>query len=126
MLEEVEFLHNSCINNFLPFGSMKFLTIILSLTILFLSTSPCSDGQNIEDKHEDKVSINHDHQEDSDDSCPVTCICNCCGISITYETLATFELINFYKISTHLTSTHQSNYRFDFLSNIWHPPQVIS
>ncbi len=29
--------------------------------------------------------MNHNHQEDSDDSCPATCIFACCGMSITYE-----------------------------------------
>ncbi|WP_411767820.1 DUF6660 family protein [Winogradskyella sp. A3E31] len=105
---------------------MKFTTVILSLIILILSAKPCSDGQNLEDEHEDKVSINHNHQEDSDDSCPVTCICNCCGMSITYEPLATFNLIDFCKISTAVISSYQSTYRFDFHSNIWQPPQVIS
>ena len=28
------------------------------------------DGQNIEDQHQDEIGVNHNHQEDSDDSCP--------------------------------------------------------
>lgn len=105
---------------------MKFLSIILGLTIFALSAMPCSDGQNLEDQHQDEISVNHNHQEDSDDSCPVTCICNCCGMSITYEPMATFDFINYYKISTEIFSSYQSIYRFDFHSNIWQPPQVIS
>ena len=105
---------------------MKFVTIILSLIILLLSTKPCSDGQNIEDQHQDDISVNHNHQEDSDDSCPVTCICNCCGMSITYEPIKTFNLKLNIEISTELISTYQPIYRFNFLSNIWQPPQVIS
>ena len=105
---------------------MKFLTIILSLIILLLSTKPCSDGQNIEDQHQDDISVNHNHQEDSDDSCPVTCICNCCGMTITYEPIKTFDLKLNIEISTELISTYQPIYGFNFLSNIWHPPQVIS
>jgi hypothetical protein len=89
-----------------------------------LSAKPCSDGQNREDQYKDDISVNHNHQEDSDDSCPVTCICNCCGMSITYEPLATFNLVDFYKISTEVFSSYQSIYRFDFHSNIWQPPQV--
>ncbi len=108
------------------FAIMKFLTVILSLTILFLSAKPCSDGQNKEDQQHKEIDIEHNHQEDSDDSCPVTCICNCCGISITYEPLVTFELLNFHKISTQVISIYKSNYRFNFHSNIWQPPQVIS
>ena len=105
---------------------MKFVTIILSLIILLLSTKPCSDGQNIEDQHQDDISVNHNHQEDSDDSCPVTCICNCCGMAITYEPIKTFDLKLNIEISTELISTYQPIYRFNFLSNIWQPPQVIS
>jgi hypothetical protein len=105
---------------------VKFVTIILSLIILLLSTKPCSDGQNIEDQHQDDISVNHNHQEDSDDSCPVTCICNCCGMTITYEPIKTFDLKLNIEISTELISTYQPIYRFNFLSNIWQPPQVIS
>lgn len=94
--------------------------------MLSLSAKPCSDGQNIEDQHQDEVSISHNHQDDVDDSCPITCFCNCCGMSITYEPLATFNLIEYHKISTELISTYQPRYRFNVLSNIWQPPQVIS
>ena len=61
---------------------MKFTTIILSLIILALSLKPCSDGNNAVDKEE--ISAVHNHQDDSDDSCPIICICNCCGIAVTY------------------------------------------
>ena len=105
---------------------MKFVTVILSLIILLLSAKPCSDGQNIEDQHQDEISLNHNHQEDSDDSCPVTCICNCCGMTITYEPIKTFDLKLNIEISTELISTYQPVYRFNFISNIWQPPQVIS
>lgn len=103
---------------------MKFAAIILSLIIFSLSVKPCSDGQNLEDQNLEEISANHDHQQDSDDSCPVTCICNCCGMSITYEPLGTFNLVIDSKISTEQFSSYQSIYRFDFLSNIWQPPQV--
>ncbi|HIB48120.1 MAG TPA: hypothetical protein EYN07_10320 [Flavobacteriaceae bacterium] len=105
---------------------MKFLTVILSLLFLVLSIKPCSDGYNAEDKHIDEVTSNHNHQDDSDDSCPVTCICNCCGMSITYEPIKAYSLKVNQKISTELISTYQPIYGFNFLSNIWHPPQIIS
>ena len=106
---------------------MKFVTIILSLIILLLSAKPCSDGQNIEDQqHQDEISTNHNHQEDSDDSCPVTCICNCCGTSITYQVIKTLDLGLKNRISTEILFVYQSTYRFDFHSNIWQPPQLIS
>lgn len=105
---------------------MKFVTIILSLIILGLSIIPCSDGNNFEDQHQDEISANHNHQEDSDDSCPITCVCNCCGMAITYVPIKTFNLKLNEKISTKVFSNYQSNYRFDFLSNIWQPPQLMS
>ena len=105
---------------------MKFITIILSLLILVLSIKPCSDGNNAEDLHQDEITAEHNHQNDSDDTCPITCICNCCGMSITYEPIKTFNLKLNIEISTELISTYQPIYRFNFLSNIWQPPQVIS
>jgi hypothetical protein len=105
---------------------MKGITIILSLLILVLSIKPCSDGTNAEDQHQDEISANHNHQNDSDDSCPMTCICNCCGMTITYQPVQTFDLKLTIKISTVDFSTYQSNYRFDFHYNIWQPPQLMS
>ena len=105
---------------------MKFLSTILALLIFALSAKPCSDGLNLEDQYEEALSVEHNHQEDSDDSCPITCICNCCGMSITYAPLATFEFIVYTKISKELIASYQPIYRFNFLSNIWQPPQVIS
>ena len=105
---------------------MKFVTIILALIILVLSIKPCSDGNNAEDKHQDEISANHNHQNDSDDSCPMTCACNCCGIAITYNPLQTFELGINNPISTEIIAVYQSIYRFDYRCNIWQPPQLIS
>lgn len=95
------------------------------MVFLVLSIKPCSDGTNAEDHQKDEISANHNHQEDSNDSCPATCICNCCGMSITYEPLATFVFRDCYRISTEVFYSYQSKYRFDFLTNIWQPPQVI-
>ena len=105
---------------------MKFITIILSLLILVLSIKPCSDENNAEDLHQDGISAEHNHQNDGDDACPITCVCNCCGMAITYLLIKTFNLKFNEKISTKVFSNYQSNYRFDFLSNIWQPPQLIS
>jgi len=108
------------------FVTMKFITIILSLLILVLSIKPCSDGNNTEDQQQDEISDNHNHQNDSDDTCPITCICNCCGITITYQPIIKFDLDLNNQISTEILSVYQSIYRFNFHSNIWQPPQFIS
>ncbi|WP_149276652.1 MULTISPECIES: DUF6660 family protein [Flavobacteriaceae] len=105
---------------------MKNIAVILSILFLVLSIKPCTDGNNVEDLHKDEISVNHNHQEDSDDSCPITCICNCCGMAITYVPIKTFNLNRSEEISTEVFSSYQSNYRFDFLSTIWQPPQLMS
>ncbi|MEQ6125384.1 DUF6660 family protein [Pseudotenacibaculum sp. MALMAid0570] len=103
---------------------MKSLAILLSLIMLFLSLNPCSDGQNFEDQFQDEISVNHNHQDDSNDTCPATCICSCCGMSITYLSIELYDLSYSEKISTKIVSLYQSNYRFDFHSSIWQPPQA--
>jgi len=105
---------------------MKFITIILSLLILFLSMKPCSDGNNFEEQHKDEVSAEHNHKNDSDDMCSMNCACSCCGIAITYQPIQTFELGLNNQITTEMISIYNSIYRFDFHSNIWQPPQLIS
>ena len=105
---------------------MKGITIILSLILLFLSIKPCSDRNNTGDQNQDELSVNHNHQNDSDDSCPVTCICDCCGMSITSEPLMSFKFEVITEIPTAVFSSYQSTYRFDFNSNIWQPPQLTS
>ncbi len=105
---------------------MKGLAFIISILILFLSLKPCSDGNNTEDKLADEISDNHNHQDDSDDSCTLICICSCCGIYITYVPVKHFSIKKNPEISTVDFSKYQSNYRFDFLSSIWQPPRLIS
>lgn len=105
---------------------MKGITIILSLILLGLSITPCSDGYNAEDQSQGDLSANHSHKNDSDDSCPVTCVCNCCGMTITYQPIEIFRLKPRIIIATTTISIYKSNYRFDFHSTIWQPPQLIS
>ncbi|WP_338081525.1 DUF6660 family protein [Aestuariivivens sediminis] len=105
---------------------MKGIAIILSLIVLVLTIIPCSDGNNTEDQYRDEISTNHNHQNDSDDTCALTCICNCCGTVITYQPLATFNLGLKNQILREMVSVHISIYRFNFQYNIWQPPQLIS
>lgn len=105
---------------------MKVITMILSLVIFVLSIKPCSEENNTEDKHQDEISINHNHLNECDDSCPITCVCNCCGMSIAYLFIENFNLELDIKIPTLDFSSYQSNYYFDYHFNIWQPPQFIS
>ena len=103
---------------------VKIVTFILAIIILFLSVKPCSYGLNLEDQNPTEIISNHNHQEDSDDSCTITFIFNFCGMSITYEHLCSYNITINSKISTEIMSSYQSLYRFDFHSSIWQPPQV--
>jgi hypothetical protein len=105
---------------------MRGITFILSIFILFLSLNPCSDGKNTADQEVEEISFNHDHQEDTDDNCPVTCNCNCCGMTISTQLIIPFEIIEYIKISTQKGVEYQSTYQFDFHFSIWEPPQIIS
>lgn len=105
---------------------MKVSALILSLLILLLSLKPCSDGNNSEDLKKENSSISHNHQEDSDDSCPVTCICSCCGMSVTFESIKIFTFKVNNPIPNSPISSYQSIYQFDSVAAIWQPPQLIS
>jgi len=108
------------------FELMKFIAIILSLLILALSIKPCSDRNNAENEHKKEMIAEHNHQNDIDDTCSITCICSCCGIAITYQPIQTFELGIDNLISTEILSVYQSVYRFNYYFNIWQPPQLVS
>lgn len=103
---------------------MKELTFILACLILALTLKPCSDGYNAEHQNDTEISMDHNHQDDHDDSCPMLCVCNCCGISVTFQAPPMFVLHSKIDISTEINSEYQSNYRFNFLSNIWQPPRA--
>ncbi len=105
---------------------MNKLTFILALFMLLLSLKPCSDGFNAEHQDDAEISLNHNHQEDSDDSCPMTCVCSCCGTTITFEILENILVKDYTKISTLVFSEYNSNYRFNISNRIWQPPQNIS
>jgi len=110
----------------LPLFCMKGITILLSFLMLSLSLKPCSDGVNEDHDSDYAIETNHDHSDDTDDSCPAICVCNCCGIAITYQAIQYFEILPFTKISTETKDDYTSLYAFDYLSSIWQPPRLIS
>lgn len=105
---------------------MKVSTLILSILILLLSLKPCSDGTNSEDLKKDTSSLTHNHQEDHDDSCAATCICSCCGMSVTFESIKIYTFKVHIAIPISPISSYQSDYQFDSIITIWQPPQLIS
>lgn len=104
---------------------MKPIALIVSVVFLLMSFMPCSDGMNKEDSHEESKSAQHNHQEDEDDACPITCFCSCCGMSVTYQIVKEVQFKQHPKISTLVFFHYQSNYVLDFRASIWQPPQLI-
>ena len=105
---------------------MKVIAIILALLLFSPPAVPCSDEHPAEDLCQNETGDHHNHQDENEDSCAMTCICSCCGTTITYQPIPNFNLELNADISSSLFSTYQSIYRFGFLANIWQPPKVIS
>ena len=86
---------------------------------------PCSDGNNAEDKHQDEISANHNHQNDSDDTCPVTCICNCCGCQVfAFNAVYTYSLFPHNLVIDKKIPEYKSVLTSNFFGSIWQPPQI--
>ncbi len=105
---------------------MKFVTIILSVFILGLAFTPCSDAYNSDHQEEITETDKHDHSENKDDSCHSICVCACCGVSFTYESVRQFETDITNVIISKDDFTYQVAYTFYLLSGIWQPPKYIS
>lgn len=105
---------------------MKSISFILGFLILALALKPCSDGLNSIHENDTEISMEHNHQDDHDDSCAMLCVCNCCGTLVVHQTPQTFTLASKIPISTTINSHYESHYRFDMLFTIWQPPQQLS
>ncbi len=104
---------------------MKGIALILSVLMLALSLRPCSDGLN--EEHADDVAIekNHDHSSDMEDSCPSLCICNCCGIAVTFEAIERFDIKLITEIvSQDLDTFYNMSFSHNHLSRIFQPPKA--
>ena len=91
-----------------------------------LAIKPCSDGISSNDNATTEVDTTHNHENELDDSCSTLCVCICCGTHIIDEAKASFSLQIPNKTTPLLRTAYISYYRFDFLYNIWQPPQLIS
>ena len=92
---------------------MKNISFILGFLILALALKPCSDGLNAEHENDSEIAMEHSHQNDQDDSCAMLCVCNCCGISVIYQTPPTFTLQSRINISTTVNSYYDHTIDFE-------------
>ncbi|SEB47283.1 hypothetical protein SAMN04489761_0920 [Tenacibaculum sp. MAR_2009_124] len=98
----------------------------MSLLILVLSTSECSDTLFFENQIQSKIDVNHEHEEENHDTCPITCICSCCGMTIAFQEVLLLNLNITTEEPSSLVASYLSIYNFDSLFNIWQPPKNIS
>ncbi|MEE9363462.1 MAG: hypothetical protein V3U92_12770 [Cellulophaga sp.] len=103
---------------------MKAITFLLSILMLTIALKPCSDSFNSEDVGF-SVDQEHDHSEDTDDSCPSLCVCSCCGTIFTFDILKQYQVESDLEAFFKVKNEYVSRYTFDFSSIIWQPPQNI-
>ena len=92
--------------------------------MLLLAVKPCSDGINSEHLDGISIELEHDHSTDSDDNCPTTCVCKCCGATITFVPAKRIVVPTDPLISTVVFCNYPVNYLFEYQSNIWQPPRM--
>lgn len=87
-----------------------------------MTISPCADDISVIDHQSVHLSSeSHEHPENSEDGCTPFCICQCCGTSITLESIAHLDIIDF-EFNEKLVFHYCSNYYFDYTKGLWHPP----
>ncbi len=105
---------------------MKYLSILMAITLLGLSFIPCSDSI---------IAMNdiaHEHADHSDadytEGCSPFCTCDCCSIFVE-----PFELnLEIYiqpeflvDINDKVICMYTFDYSFDFNIGIWNPPRMV-
>ncbi|MHC0440346.1 MULTISPECIES: DUF6660 family protein [unclassified Flavobacterium] len=106
---------------------MKWITVLLSIYLIALSSMPCADMEVNSAAHKTaqfSSEANHSHDKDND-LCSPFCACNCCGAQVlNYQNVAVFE----FPSENHLISIPLPSYNSVFASNfygsIWQPPQI--
>ncbi len=99
--------------------NVKYLTFILSLYFLTLSSFPCADV--IEGLKSTKELHTEQSEQNSTDGCAIFCICNCCGVVIT-SIRKQCGVDTPYQYSTHFLPfvEHPLN---SLLHSVWQPPK---
>jgi len=107
---------------------VKWITAILSIYLIMLSSMPCADLEDNSAVHKTSQfssEQNHSHEKQSD-LCSPFCSCNCCGAQVlSYQANIIFEFpVKSAIISLQLPS-YNSVFTSNFFGSIWQPPQII-
>lgn len=102
---------------------MKYLSFILALMVVVLSTTPCfAEDKCLEQTFE---TSNNQHQNDND------CNKSCCSPFFSCNTCAGFAINSFYFSISHTVKQPEKKLGLittsvvsDFRSSIWQPPKI--
>ncbi len=97
---------------------MKFSPLILSFYLFMLAVTPCTDAQECVPDYMEYQE--HDHS-DHEDSCSPFCICNCCGITVSFTDILNLNNIE-PKHNFHYSFHYSFKYTHDHFGTVWHPP----
>lgn len=100
---------------------LKTIATILSVLILIMAMTPCSDGSTCE-LESIETTTGHDHSQDEDDHCTPFCVCVCCGTTFVISKPVVCNkpfLIIAKKLDYRYRKPH---YKFNFFISVWRPP----
>ncbi|MFA5833942.1 MAG: DUF6660 family protein [Bacteroidota bacterium] len=99
---------------------MKAVALIFSIFFFTISVVPCADI--CEDLGFIAVSHNDNAGNTSQDTCPVFCICNCCGVVIGADVSA-INISSPDNVSTSFGSFLVNGHPSGYNTSIWQPPK---
>jgi len=93
-----------------------------------MSVFPCADVYACSEELSDSPTVNeltnqHDHAENEKDHCTPFCICDCCGLLVTFK-VQQIEQQKRVLIPTTTKFHYNFNYTFPFSIRIWQPPKI--
>ncbi len=108
---------------------MRYLYVLFSIYMIFLSTMPCADvevGSSAHSYSEHKTEKDQNTHDKHNDLCSPFCSCNCCGSQVlTYSQPMFFKVQSVAeRIETQLP-VYNSVLASNFFGSIWQPPQLV-
>ncbi|TDG36675.1 hypothetical protein EZJ43_05160 [Pedobacter changchengzhani] len=106
---------------------MKFISLILSLGILFLSCITCEDlpvFEKLSNSVDASVNISKPCTENATDNCTPLCICNCCGQPVlNLKSVSSQPLVKVNAI-TKKSFVYKNSFTSYYIQKIWQPPKL--
>ena len=103
---------------------MKFLSILLSMYVLYMVSLPCVDEAIDFNKTFVEISTAHHHHDDPNqtDTCSPFCVCSCCSVTVELTSFV-FESNPVREIQSQLIPYYKESFS-TYFHPIWQPPQL--